>query len=199
MRATSVRRCDSSRYIIGFSAPPGRGCTVVRRLTDEEIRVQAEAARRRGALAMKLEPHATTASYDPGSRQINVGLTNGASFSFPVEWIASLRTATEEQLAEVEVGPVGVALHWESLDEDLGVMGMARMVFGPRVITRAAASLAGSVTSPAKAKAARENGKLGGRPRKSAVKSKSSARKAAAKQAGPKLRAAGRPTAKRSR
>ena len=140
-----------------------------RPLTDEEIDVQFAAARRRGALAMKLEPHATTASYDPESRRIHVGLTNGASFAFPVEWIASLRTATEAQLAEVEVDPVGIGLHWETLDEDLLVIGMARMVFGPRVITRAAASLAGSVTSPAKAKAARENGKLGGRPRKKAA------------------------------
>ena len=160
-----------------------------RPLTDEEIDVQFAAARRRGALAMKLEPHAKTASYDPDSRQIDVGLTNGASFSFPVEWIASLRTATEAQLAEVEVDPVGVGLHWESLDEDLLVIGMARMVFGPRVISRAAASLAGSVRSEAKAKAARENGKLGGRPRKNAAKAKSRAKSAVRKSAPAKRRA----------
>ena len=164
---------------------------MVRRLTDEEIAAQSVAARRRGALAMKLEPHAVSATYDSGRRAYVILLTNGASFTIPLDRIPSraLHAATDAQLAEVDVGPVGEALHWESLDEDVSVMGLARLVFGPRVITRAAASLAGSVTSPAKAKASRENGKLGGRPRKNAVKAKSRA-KSAVREAAPAKRRA---------
>jgi hypothetical protein len=40
---------------------------------------------------------------------------------FPYQLLQGLANGTPEQLAEVEIMPTGSALHWESLDADLGV------------------------------------------------------------------------------
>jgi hypothetical protein len=58
-------------------------------------------------------------------------------------------------------------LHWESLDVDLGVPELIAGVFGTKAWMTELGRLGGQVKSVAKEKAARENGKRGGRPRKS--------------------------------
>jgi hypothetical protein len=67
-------------------------------------------------------------------------------------------------LAEVEVTPIGFGLHWEKLDADLGVPHLVMGIFGSKAWMRELARRGGSVTSAAKARASRENGKKGGRP-----------------------------------
>lgn len=60
----------------------------------------------------------------------------------------------------------GHGLHWEALDADFTVPGLLMGLFGTRAwMAREQARLAGATTSAAKALAARENGKKGGRPR----------------------------------
>ena len=51
------------------------------------------------------------------------------------------------------------------------VAGLARLVLGAHTLLRAAGEACGRTRSPARAAAARRNGKLGGRPRKTAAKS----------------------------
>ena len=137
--------------------------------TDAEFRAEFEAAKRRGARAAATEPRAAAARYDRAARVVAVELTNGAAFSFPVTLVALLAEATDAQLAGVEVGPVGIALHWPALDEDLSVAGLVRIVFGGRAVARAFAADGGRARSEAKAEAARNNGAKGGRPRKNAA------------------------------
>lgn len=133
-----------------------------RPLTEAEILAQIPAARARAQRAALDEPHAAAARYDAATQRLVVSLTNGADFTVPVGHVAELAGASEADVAAVEVGPAGLALHWPALDADLSVAGLARVVFGLHV-ARAAGALGGAVRSEAKAAAARENGRRGGR------------------------------------
>ncbi len=135
-------------------------------LTEAEILAQIPAARRRARQAQKTEPHAKRAWYDPHDRALHISLTNGAGIGVPVALIEEFRSVPDRQLAKVEVDFAGVGLHWEKLDADLSVVGLARLALGSRVLLRAAGAVGGASRSVAKAKAARRNGRKGGRPRR---------------------------------
>lgn len=92
-------------------------------------------------------------------------LSNDVMLSVPVALIADLARASDDDLAQVEVGPAGIGLHWEHLDVDLTVSGLARPALGTRTLMQAEGAAGGRVRSQAKAVAARKNGKKGYRPR----------------------------------
>ncbi len=68
----------------------------------------------------------------------------------------------------VEVQDGGFTIAWPELEVDFDVLEMLPVYLGFGTTARAAARKAASVTSPAKAAAARANGMKGGRPRKAA-------------------------------
>ena len=124
------------------------------------------AARRRGAELDRTEPRATGARYDPASGRVIVDLTNGCVFAFPARALQGLAEASDSDLAAVEVTAAGRGLHWDTLDADFTVPGLLMGLFGTQAwMAREQARRAGATTSPAKAQAARENGRKGGRPR----------------------------------
>lgn len=123
-------------------------------LTDAQI----DAALERGKAAALNEPRAASARYDRKLGRMIVELTNGCTFSFPPPLGQGLETATEDQLAQVEILGGGYGLHWEALDADLSVPGLLAGLFGTRSHM---ARLAGQARSPAKAAAARANGAKG--------------------------------------
>ena len=126
---------------------------------------QFDAALERGRAARVSEPRAASARYDRAAGRIVVELTNGCVFAFPPRLAQGLESATDDQLAQVEILGSGYGLHWEELDADLSVPGLLAGLFGTKSYM---ARLAGQASSPAKAAAARRNGTKGGRPRKSA-------------------------------
>lgn len=130
-------------------------------LTDAEI----DAALVRGKIARATEPRAAKARYDRKTGRMVVELTNGCSFAFPPRLAQGLETATDDQLAAVEILGHGYGLHWDALDADISVPGLMAGIFGTKAYM---ARLAGRAKSPAKAAAARANGAKGGRPRKAA-------------------------------
>lgn len=130
-------------------------------LTDTQI----DAALERGRIAVETEPRAATARYDAKSGRVIIDLTNGATFAFPARLAEGLADADADDLADIEVSPVGFGLHWPKLDVDYSVPGLVAGIFGTR---RWMAARAGRASSPAKAAAARANGAKGGRPRKAA-------------------------------
>lgn len=140
-----------------------------RPLTDAEILAQIPAARAREREAAKREPRARRACYDRASGLVTVELTSGAFFGFPARSVRWLRDATDQALANIEVDPGGEGLRWDAIDVDLSVPGLIHGVFGPfgsKTWMREMARTGGRSRSPAKVRAARANGRKGGRPRK---------------------------------
>lgn len=129
----------------------------------DEIR----AARARDARERSMGLRALSARYDRRAARVLMELSNGCLFGFPVSRIPALAAASPSQLAAVEVSPGGSALRWDALDVDLSVAGLLLDSVGRRQRLQELARLAGTVTSKAKARAARANGAKGGRPRKS--------------------------------
>ena len=126
------------------------------------------AAKRRGERLADAEPRAKRARYDRKTGRVLVELMNGCSFAFPARRAQGLEEASDDELAKVEI--LGLGLHWEQLDVDLSVPGLLAGLFGTKAyMDRERAAHAGSITSPAKAAAARRNGAKGGRPRKTAA------------------------------
>jgi len=120
-------------------------------------------------------PRARLATFDQKTRRLVVDLENGTTFIVPVDLIQVLHNATDEQIAAVETKVHGLYLSWDELDEDLtlehlmsGVFGTQKWMRGIREHLANAGRKGGASRSAAKTRAAIENGKKGGRPRKSA-------------------------------
>jgi hypothetical protein len=62
-------------------------------------------------------------------RMIFIELTDGRIIGFPAERFRILAKATDGQLREVSVRLDGYALRWESLDEDITVLGIVAGCF----------------------------------------------------------------------
>lgn len=134
--------------------------------TDAEIERQYAEAVEAGRAAERTGPRAASARYDRGTGRVEVELRNGCLFAFPAEMGQGLRGASPDELAAVEVAPGGYGLHWEALDADLAVPALMAGVFGTEAWMRELGRAGGRSTSDAKAAAARENGRKGGRPRR---------------------------------
>jgi hypothetical protein len=57
-------------------------------------------------------------------RTIYIELHDGRTIGFPADRFRILSSATEEQLARVQIEVNGYALRWEELDEDITVPGI---------------------------------------------------------------------------
>jgi len=114
------------------------------------------------------EPHVVKAKFDAKLGRVILELSSGAWFAFRPEDVQGLGSATAAQLRQVEILPGNFAIDFPLLDVqfDLGALMQGR--FGSKAWMAAHLGAAGgSVKSKAKSAAARANGKLGGRPRKS--------------------------------
>lgn len=138
--------------------------------TDAEILAKIPAAIDKALKADRTEPRAAGASYDRGTGRVRIDLTNGCAFEFPAGLAQGLEDAAPDDLAHVEVYPGGEGLRWDSLDVDLSVPALLAGVFGGeawmRQMGRQMGQKGGSARTQSKARAARENGKRGGRPPK---------------------------------
>jgi hypothetical protein len=96
-----------------------------------------------------------------------VGLDNGLELSFPPRLAQGLEHAAPADLAIIEISPLGDGLHWPALDADLYVPSLLQGIFGSKSWMASQLGAAGGrARSSAKAAAAKENGRKGGRPRK---------------------------------
>jgi len=108
------------------------------------------------------------AAYVARGRRLRVELKSGVVVLLPIDRLQGLADAAPADLRQVRVEGLGTGLYWPSLDIDFHVPNLVAGIFGSKAWMSALAQHAGRVTSPAKAAAARRNGRKGGRPRKTA-------------------------------
>lgn len=89
-------------------------------------------------------------------------LSGGFAFGFPPRAVESLQGATAQGLSQVRISPSGDGLHWDRLDVDVSLKGLILRALNLR---EWAPRILGQIRSEAKARAARLNGRKGGRPR----------------------------------
>lgn len=134
--------------------------------SEEELEEKFNRANKRGKEELKSQPHAINVVFDKTSNMIFVYLINDSVFGFPTSLIKELNGATSYQISQVTLTPLGDALHWDNLNAHYTLVGLLNGVFGTKAWMQELGRKGGSVSSGAKASAARINGIKGGRPRK---------------------------------
>ncbi len=131
-------------------------------ITDREF---AEAEKRMAAL--REAGRVVSARYDRRSARVVVNLNTGVQLAFPAKLAEGLADASPDSLTEIEITPAGLGLHWPKLDADVYVPALLQGVFGSKNwMARQLGANGGRSRTDAKVAAARENGRKGGRPRK---------------------------------
>ena len=130
-----------------------------------------EKANRRAAERKASTPVATAARYDRKADRVILSLNTNLEIMFSPKNAQGLENAKPSQLEPIEISPSGYGIHFPKLDADLYLPALLEGFLGSRkwMATRLGAQ-GGKSRTTAKASAARANGTLGGRPRKSAAR-----------------------------
>jgi hypothetical protein len=133
-------------------------------------KAEFEAANRRAAELKASTPYATAARYDRKSDRVILSLNTNLEIMFSPKNAQGLEHAKPSELNPIEISPSGFGIHFPKLDADLYVPALLEGFLGSRkwMAARLGAQ-GGKARTKAKASAARANGALGGRPRKSAA------------------------------
>lgn len=144
-------------------------------LSSPEFNRQFEEAGRRGKQKLRDLPKASSARFDAKSRRLVLEMQNGVTLLVPVALIQGLQTDNVRDLSDFELMAHGTQIHWNALDvqfyvESLlhGMFGTARWMSGLKQHLSEIGRKGGSSRSVAKRAASAENGKKGGRPRRTA-------------------------------
>jgi hypothetical protein len=130
-------------------------------------REQMQAANAAGKAMLKAHPTALRAHYEPKIGQVIITLNTGLQFLLDPAKTQGLQKATRAELKTIEIVGPGMGLYFPKLDVDIYIPGLLEGQFGSKKWVAAQLGKAGgSAKTRVKAEAARNNGKLGGRPRK---------------------------------
>ena len=136
-------------------------------LNETQIQAEVRAAMRRQPSD---EPRAIRVRYDRNTRMLAVTLASGVAVQLPIRLLPALRRVSDDTRLEITVSPGGTGLRWDAIDADFELSGLLAAAIWPkpRAAMRVMGQAGGRAKSDAKARAARENGARGGRPRKTA-------------------------------
>jgi hypothetical protein len=134
-----------------------------------EVRDKFELANQRAKTLQASVPHAVKVRYDRKSGHVVIHLSSRVTLSFSPCDIEGLENARPEQLEEMEISPSGFGIHFPKLDADIYIPGLLEGLLGSRKWMAARLGrIGGQSRSRNKKAASRANGRLGGRPKKSA-------------------------------
>ena len=124
-------------------------------------------ANRRATEKKAVFPAAVSVRHDRRTGRIVITLVSGLELGFSPKLAQGLENAQAADLADAQITPSGLGVHFPHLDADLYIPALLEGFLGSRRwLAAEMGKLGGSATTKAKAAAARRNGKLGGRPRK---------------------------------
>lgn len=127
---------------------------------------QMQAARTRAQELKTHVPQATAAAYNPDTGLVCIRLSNGIVIGLPAAQTQGLETASTKDLSVIHISPSGYGIHFPELDVDLYLPALMEGIFGTKAWMAERGRKGGQAATKAKKAAARANGKLGGRPRK---------------------------------
>lgn len=132
---------------------------------DEFRDATAKAAKMRATL-----PAAIAARYDRRIGRVVVSLAHELDLSFAPHAAQGLETAKPADLSVIEISPSGFGLHFPRLDADVYLPALLEGILGSKNWMAARlGERGGKARTRAKVAASRANGRLGGRPRKTAA------------------------------
>jgi Protein of unknown function (DUF2442) len=130
-------------------------------------RKEFEEANKRSREMIATHPRATSARYDRRLRLVLVELSSGLIVAFSPSDAEGLEGATPAELSTIEISPPGFGIYFPKLDADIYIPALLEGFLGSRSwMAKRMGQRGGSVRSKAKTEAARQNGRLGGRPKK---------------------------------
>lgn len=113
-------------------------------------------------------PRATSAGVADDGRLL-IELSSGLGLLVNARALEGLEGATAEDLAHVEISPSGFGLHFPTLDADVYLPGLLEGRLGSaRFMAATLGARGGRSRTERKAEASRNNGRLGGRPKRPA-------------------------------
>ena len=123
-------------------------------------------ANRHAAAKKAAYPAVVSVRYDRRVARIVIALASGLELAFSPKHAQGLENARPADLADAEITPSGLGVHFPRLDADLYIPALLEGFLGSkRWMAAEIGKIGGTATTKAKAAAARQNGKLGGRPR----------------------------------
>ena len=132
-------------------------------------RDEFEQANQRAKQMESAIPRAVSARYDRKTGRIVIHLSSRLIVSFSPADVEGLEDAPPSHLNQIEVSPSGFGLHFPASDADLYVPGLLEGFLGSRTwMASRLGQSGGRSRSKAKKAASRTNGRLGGRPKKTA-------------------------------
>ncbi|EQD48536.1 hypothetical protein B1A_14006 [mine drainage metagenome] len=124
-------------------------------------------ANRRATAQKAAYPTAVSVRYDRRIARIVIVLASGLELAFSPKHAQGMENAHPADLADAEITPSGLGVHFPHLDADLYIPALLEGLLGSkRWMAAEIGKIGGAVSTKAKAAASRNNGKLGGRPRK---------------------------------
>lgn len=99
-------------------------------------------------------------------RMLSLKISDGSRHLIPVNRVEGLSGAPSHEILRFEITEDGLGVHWPGLDLDLYVPELLQGMYGTKKWMSSLGKRGGSSRSAAKCRAARENGRKGGRPRK---------------------------------
>lgn len=129
-----------------------------------------EIATRRAAAKKSAYPSVISVRYDRRVARIVITLSSGLDLAFSPKQAQGLEHARPADLANAEITPSGLGIHFPRLDADLYIPALLEGFLGSkRWMAAEIGKIGGKASTEAKATAARENGKLGGRPKQTKI------------------------------
>ncbi|MFM2043596.1 MAG: hypothetical protein RLY86_2172 [Pseudomonadota bacterium] len=131
-------------------------------ITDDAYAQAVAEAERQGGRGLRAEQ----VRYDRGRDAVEVQLSPRFTFAVPRSLLTEWDDATADAFEGVRLSALGDALILGDHDVYISVLGLLESAVGGTVLNEMFGRRGGRARSPAKARAARANGALGGRPRK---------------------------------
>ena len=126
-----------------------------------------DAANRRASAKKVAFPTVTSVRYDRRVGRVVISLASGLELAFSPKDAQGLEHAHPADLADAEISPSGLGIHFPHLDADLYIPALLEGFLGSkRWIAAEIGKVGGKASTEAKVAASRQNGKLGGRPKK---------------------------------